>query len=805
MRPGQVFGPRFFSGALLPAILLFLPPASPGTASAQTRDPLPGDTLSTASTQDAYLDETARHLVRGLKAARDTAQLGIDAYTALIRERMAVEAPALRRDRPWVNGERVTRVRWSREEPDVAHLLGSRFRDPGQGPDDPYGYFAGLETERFATDPRADPFLFTLFALGAPDDDAAVIMSPLAADSERHYQFRSGDTTSVQPGDGRTVSAVAVTAIPRVRSIRLLAGIMWIEPESMAVVRVAYRLAKPVNREISWGLRQGGQWRVGMNVSAGPTDAGARPAADSAEAPDSAGAGDPPRGNSIFDRLVNGVVNNLIPPIELDITTVVADYTLWELRHWLPRRVLWEGHMSFGELPGPSDEPVPAVPTTIDWAFEIEDIQERGEDPAAGIAATAAEALERWRQPDDSVRGDVESEDPDETVTITPTDRAALALSRLLPPSLWEEPPPGLDDEAVAGIASALAGIGTGEGGDPELAVSPWGFHPPGQTLWLLRYNPVEWVSAGTRVTRDFDWGRAAATVRIPTRGLQAPDVQLTLLRDHPNRRLQFSLYRELRGGGIDDGGVGQSAGVFVAAGDSTDFYWSRGVSLRVLPGRGQRYRMSVRFFAESDADLAGGGDIVPEGGDGAVDDPASPGGPASADVRNRFGVAASWHPWWGGETSRAMGGGGWAGIRGTVGDNPHLRAGVTGAIVVPLGGGYSAAMEAGGARVWGDPARLDLWSLGADGLWLRGHSDNLQSSGIWRARLDLQRPVSYLRLSVFTDWARAGGHDYHAVGAGLVFMDGITRLDLAHGLRFGEQGPLRAVPRVHLQGDVLY
>ena len=126
---------------VLAAALPLLPPASPGTASAQTPGTPPGAAHATATAQDAYLDETARHLVRGLKAARDTAQLGIDAYTALIRERMAVDAPTSRRDQPYVNGERVTRVRWSREEFDVARVLGSRFRDPGQGPNDPYGYF----------------------------------------------------------------------------------------------------------------------------------------------------------------------------------------------------------------------------------------------------------------------------------------------------------------------------------------------------------------------------------------------------------------------------------------------------------------------------------------------------------------------------------------------------------------------------------------------------------------------------------------------------------------------------------------
>ncbi len=820
MSRGSVFGA--FAPAttlLLLAALLLLPTTPPGTASAQTPDSPPGDTLATAATQDAYLDETARHLVRGVKAARDTARLEIDAYTALIRERMAMDAPAVRRDRPWVNGERVTRVRWSREEPDVAHVLGSRFRDPGVGPNDPPGYFSGLQSERFATDPRADPFLFAAGALGADSDVASrMILSPLAPDSERHYQFRSGDTTSVQLGDGRTVGAVAVTVIPRVRSIQLLSAMMWIEPESMAVVRVAYRLAKPVNREISWQLRRGGRWAVGVSVAVGPADAdAAAPATDSAQAADPPMAADssvsadsarsrtPPRRNTLFDRLLNGTINNLMPPLELDITTVVADYTLWDFRHWLPRRVFWEGHMGADEHPGPSGVPPPAIPTTITWDIEIEDILERGAEPAPGTPATAAEALDIWRQQEDSVTGDVDAQDPGEIVTITPADRAALALSELLPPNLWEERPVGFDEEAIAEIASTLAEIGTGEGGDPALAASPWVFHPPGKTLWLLRYNPVEWVSTGTRLRRDFSWGRAAATVRIPTRRFQAPDVQLTLLRDQPNRRLQLSFYRALRGGGIGAGGLGRSPGAFVTSGDSTDFYWSRGVSLRVLPGRGERYRMSLRFFAESDADVASSGDPG-DGGEVGSGGEAGVGGEAEGGaVRNRGGVAATWRPWWGGVTPRSLGGGGWAEIRTTLGDYPHVRAGVTGALSIPLAGDYSMGLEAGGAHVWGDPAPLDLWSLGGTGRWLRGHKGNLGSSGIWRGRVDLQRPVSFVRLSLFADWASAGGEDFYAVGAGVTFMNGMSRLDLAQGLPVGRDGRPRAVLRVHLLGDALF
>lgn len=779
-------------GLLALATLLLLPPTSPGTASAQAAGTPPGDTLPTDPARDAYLDETARFLVLGVRAARDTARLGIDAYTTLIRERMGVEAPTYQRDRPWVHGERVTRVRWSREEPDVAHVLGARFRDPGQGPDEPPGYFSGLRTERFAADPRTDPFHFGVAALGANTDEAGrAILSPLAPGSERHYQYRSGDTISVEFGGGRTITAVAVTAIPRVRSIRLVSAIMWIEPESMGLARIAYRISKRLDREISWRLRQGGRWSVGFTVDDGYVFA----------APDSAR--DEPRRNTLFDRFLNGVVDNLVPQMAFDISTVVADYEFYEFRHWLPRRVFWTGYWAVDEDPRASDRPPPPVPMTIDWAFEIEDVRERGAEAALGTPATAAEALELWTQQDDSVSGDLAGADSSETITITPADRAALARSELLPPNQWEEGLVGLDPDAVADIASALAGIGTGEGGDPALAANPWTFHPPGRTLWLLRYNPVEGVSAGTRLRRDFGWGRGVVTVRIPTRRVQTPDADLTLVRDSPGRRVQFSVYRALRGGGIGDGGVGRSPGGFVTSGDSTDFYWSRGVAVRLLPGAGERYRMSLRFFAESEADLVRGGDRATEAEASDVDGDGIEG--EGAAVRNRVGVSASWRPWWGGVTAQTLGWGGWAGVRGALGDNPHVRAGVTGALVVPLGGGYSAAVEAGGAWAWGDPAPLDLWSLGADGRWLRGHSGNLLSSGIWRARVDLQRPVSFLRLSVFADWASSGGNDYYAVGTGLVFMDGITRLDVAHGLGPGQEGRLSAALRLHTLGDGLF
>ena len=736
----------------LPALPLLLAATLHGTASAQTPDTLP---------PDPYLDETARHLVLGAKAARDTARLAIDAYTAVIRERMAMEAPSFRRDRPWVNGERAVRVRWSREEPNVVHVLGSRFQRPGLAPG-ASEFFPGLRAERFTADPLGDPFNLGIAIFAGARDAAITVRSPLEPESERYYQYRSGDTLTLRLEDGQVLRAIAVTAIPRYRSIRLVSAIMWIDPESHGVARVAYRLAKKVDRELSWRVRLGtGSFGFGVDVP------------DSALASNSWNS--PP---GFFDRLLGGVINEAWPQMEMDITTVVADYGLWETRHWLPWSVRWKGYIGVSEGVNAADIVPPSAPVTIDWTVEIEEILERGAEAAAGTPATAAEALRLWSQEGDSIGGDIESGDPAEMVTITPADRDALTASDLLPPSFWEEDR-AFDEATLAGIATELEAIGTGEGGDADEAASPWLFQPPGKTLRLLRYNPVERLSIGTRLRRDFGWGTAVLTAKVATKSLDIPDLDLTLRRNHPRRRVLFSVYRTLQSGDLGAGGDG-SPGLYVT-GDAADFHWSHGAAVRILPSAGDRNWLSLRLFAKQDSDVVGDA------------------------RRNRIGASLGWRPWWGGVESGSVGGGGSASVRGSAGDNPHVRALVEGALVVPLPRGMSLGMQAGAGGVWGEPARHDLWRIGGTGDWLRGQEDAVRGSRIVMARVDVQRPLRFLRLSVFGDWARVDGDGFQAVGAGLVFMDGTLRVDVARGLRGGRVGGGGVVLRVHLLGDAFF
>ena len=688
-------------------------------------------------------------------------------YTAVIRERLGAEFPSFRRDRPWFHGERAARVRWSRDEPGVVHVLGARFRDPSMGPDHRQ-FFPGLRTERFATDPFVDPFTFGYSVVAPATLPNTTTLSPLEHGSERHYQFRSGDTISVQLLDGGTRQAVAVTVTPRYASIRLVSAIMWIDPESFGLARVAYRLAKPVDREISWQLRTGGRWRPGFHVDIGPGDP-----ADTAVATDST-----PTRPGVFDRLVNGVFNNVFPRFEMDISTVVADYGFWEMRHWLLRGVTWRGHIIAEEVTASGVAP-PAVPVTIDWTLEIEGIRESGAEAMPGTPATAAEALEavaaggRQHQCGTGDGRPWMKRLPSHPQTGMPSPPATCC------PRACGKEIRAVDDATLERIAAELASIGTGEGGDRTAAPSPWLLDPPGKTLRLLRYNPVEHVSVGTRLRRDFGWGRAALTARVGTAGLELPDIDLTVQRNHPGHRMLVSFYRTLRDGHPGERGAGRP-GIYVT-GDPADFHWSHGAAIRFLPPAGERNWLSLRLFAEQDADIV------------------------TDTRRNRVGGAAAWRPWWGGFESGSFGGGGRASVRASAGDNPHVRAVVEGALLIPLPSRLSLGIQAGTARVWGDPAPPDLWRIGGSGRWLRGHAESVRGSRIHMTRVDLQRPITFLRLSAFGDWARASGRDFQAVGLGLVFMDGMMRLDVARGLRWDREGGPEAVLRLHFLGDTFF
>ncbi|MXW08830.1 MAG: hypothetical protein F4X47_13755 [Gammaproteobacteria bacterium] len=682
--------------------------AQPGIAIAQIAG------IDTAgAVEDTFLDETARRLVVGARHTRDTTRLAIGSYSAVIRERVGFGFPGHQRDRPWASAERAVRVRWSRDEPNLVDILRDRFDNPGPGGRGFPGFFREPGVERFAVDLSGDPFLFGLgppvgTALGA---DAVDVADPLGADAEQYYQFRSGDTTRVRLDSGREITTVAVIVIPRYRSIRLVAAILWIDPASMALVRVAYRPAKRVDQEMKRRLVHHGEWRPLAWMDSG----GGAPGDD------------PARGSpNIIELPLNLAFQGLAGRIEMDLFTVIVDLEPWDGRHWLPRAARWKGH--FGkEAVTATRRPPPGIPFTVVWTVDLEAVRASGQ-PA-----------------------------PMPVVTDTQTG------GELLPPPVWRNAASvGRQDSPVA---SDLAAIGIGQGGEAMDHANPWFLRIPGTSVGLMRYTPVEGFSVGGAVRRDFGWWRSELTVRPATKRLALPDLELALQHDHPFRTTRLSFYRALRLGDLGVGAMDGRPGYYVAAEDSVNLHWSHGAMVRLTPGGGRRNRLSLSVFAERDEEIVTGA------------------------VRNRVGGALEWKPWWGTFGDQSLGGGANVIVRGSLGDDPHVRSIIESALVIPLAWGFSLGAQAGMAGVWGEPAEQDLWRIATNGSWIRGYRDAVPTPRTWMGRLDLQRSFRFFGLSVYGDWASAEAADYCAVGAGLVLMEGLLRLDVAKGVDCRREG----------------
>ena len=194
---------------------------------------LPQDTLPS----DTYLDATARSLVESAMRRRGEEIEGIESYEAQFREHIYVGLSGLsfRRSRTLFQQQRVARFRWSRDGEHIIRWEGARQVIPLIGGDaDTQGevqetllqeLLANVDPPGLAMNPGEDAMSFgDNFALHPLSDTAAF-----------HYRFRSGDTLQVSLPDGRIVTMAEVRIEPREVSFNLVAGSIWIEPETGAL------------------------------------------------------------------------------------------------------------------------------------------------------------------------------------------------------------------------------------------------------------------------------------------------------------------------------------------------------------------------------------------------------------------------------------------------------------------------------------------------------------------------------------------------------------------------------------------
>lgn len=334
------------------AFVLILVLASPGGAASQA---VPADTYATTEVEA---------LVRRARLARQVGVEGIDSYEAKLQQRIYVGLTALRfrRERGLFEHERIARVRWSADGNRVIQWEGLRTAIPIAGLDtgNPEGGEARLafsdssasisanaEFERdmaeelldevempaFDFDPGGDRISF-----GSNDEDGDLwALNPLADTAAAHYRYHAGDTLTVAlPVNERAIVLHEIRVEPRRADFRLVAGSLWFDAETAALVRATYKPARPIDLAVS----------------------------------------EPGDGDD---------VPGFLQPLEADIDYVTVEYSLQDFEFWMPRRFAFEGEARLGSLA--------RVPITMEWSLT----QYRVNEPETELLATG-DLPEGWRR-----------------------------------------------------------------------------------------------------------------------------------------------------------------------------------------------------------------------------------------------------------------------------------------------------------------------------------------------------------------------------------------------------------------------
>jgi hypothetical protein len=697
----------------------------------------------------SYLDPTARALHEAAMAEHDRYDESVLSYTAVVRQRIGAALRMPLKDRTLYRSEASHRLWWNREGQNLVQVLAFREQTPaGVNREE-------LELDRFdvSFDPVNDRLFFGFATrdedLGEPDGDDFWFEHPLYPEYVASYRFSTGDTITLSLPDGRRVLAVELQVVPHEADVHRMTGALWIEPESGALVRAVYRLSDTFDafRDIP-DLRE--------------------------EEEDDL-------------RFVPGIFK----PWTAEISMITVDYSLWDFEVWMPRTMRMEGVVSAGIL---------KAPITVDFAYEMESVTtvaqvERGEmedDLPEVHFRTRSEAMAYLNElafgrevPYDTYRRTYGSDDRP-TRYIVPRDRDFLGESPELPPPVWESGPGFASEGELRESFDALAGLPAAP--LPQVpATLRWGLQRPD----LLRFNRVEGISVGVRgqirPRTVFGPLSMTGTVRLGIADLE-PNARLDVTRETLRRRITLSGYNELTS--IDEGarhlGLGNSITAAIFGRDDGDYYRRSGGLLEWTPPAAERRTFRVRAYseyhrpAETETDFA----LFRLWKDGWSYRPN-----LSAAEGWEHGLAIDLNPWWGTDPRLAQGGLDIATQAGS-GMTDYARASLIGRLVFPLPADLRVALEAGGGTSWGTPTPQRLWWVGGPRT-LRGYGPRVEGGEAFaRGRLELARSFSFGSVALFSDYGWAGprsGFDLsdglYSIGAGVSLIDGLIRLDGAHGL----------------------
>ena len=251
----------------------------------------------------AYLDPAARRLVAAARGRRETVDRSITAYRTTMRERIGAGVRALRRDRMLFRRELALRIDWRRDSVGRIDVIGARQAVPAARPQVELPEDLKGDVADYAFDPADDRLTVGVGGSSEREDGEhsrrVRLGHPLALGSEADYRFATGDSSVLVFPGGRTILLRELRVTPRRLDFRLMAGSLWIDEASHAVVRALFRPARPFDFEEDVGDE-------------------------------------------------DDDVPGFVKPIRVEVRYITIDYGLWDGRWWLPRLIAFDAVATAG-------------------------------------------------------------------------------------------------------------------------------------------------------------------------------------------------------------------------------------------------------------------------------------------------------------------------------------------------------------------------------------------------------------------------------------------------------------------------
>ncbi len=500
-------------------LLAFAAPLQDTTASAPPVPP------------DSYADSATAALVRDARAARERNEALVTSYTATVHERIGVGMHALMRDRMLFHEELAAQIDWRRDSITTVTVLGARQGVPIasnqlQVPDDLHSDVADL-----VIDPAQD----YLRVIGASPRDSGVIY-PLRRGAEADYRYAIGDTTTIALSNGRRVRIVALQVTPRRADYRLMAGTLWFDADSHALVRIVYRPAR------AFDLKRD---------------------ADSGDMKD-----------------VPGFVD-----VHADARYVTLEYGLYEQRWWMPRFVAIDAYGTMGSWLD--------VPLRIERTYDDYSVQggtPRDSNSTFRPAGSGRYRRRRSRSHEGSDTTPPRARRDSNLTVVVPTDTAALLTSPELGPPVLQMGDMISEDE-IKHLGDALRELPS-RPGEQRLELP----HGVSALLSHLRFNRIEALSVEARGRLDLGQFGVLGSARYGVAD-HVVNGELSLQRTTQTTRMTLTGYRRLAAANadvapfgalnsaeallfqIDDGNYYRTLGAEATFGDAVTGRWGLRVS----------------------------------------------------------------------------------------------------------------------------------------------------------------------------------------------------------------------------------